>query len=282
MQDDAKDGLTPAESRRRRRSGLIVFGLFLLAVLAGLGAIVLTVNDGRNYRRLAQKLGLPQVAAPAQSVLKGVRLNQPKPAPPQSVYPAWLLKAGIEVEAAFERPAARSPQERCTALKIGDGVEPSFVPDGQNWECVLFQEFGSSSEPASLFVQIRGSSADAIRTFRLKLSLIDPATAEAVTREAIATFERFGLTMTAETRTYIRDMLESRREFSSIVENYRMSYSQEMSDERRYNLLLVPRAPTTGCGDAPQEERPGTATTPAYPRPVGCLPLRDIQEKAPR
>jgi len=270
-EEDKAEGLTPADLRRKRRSGALVFGLFLLAVLAGLAATVLAVNDGRNYRRLAQRFGLQQyLLSPAP---QSVRMDRPKLSPPAEHYPPWLLHPGLERTATFEATQARSADERCASLKTDNATEFTFTPTGDGWECLFFQEFGSASEKASLFVQARGALPHLVRSFRIKLSLVDPSADQSVIDEAIVAIERFGLPMTAETRLYIKEMISTRREFSSIVENYRMTFGKEITDERRYNLLILPRPQTIKCGDAP-ETPPNNATTQIYRMPVGCLALR--------
>ncbi len=276
---DKAEGLTPAELRRRRRSGILIFCLFLLTVLAGLAATVLAVNDGRNFHRLVQKFGLQQYLAQYMPVSapQNVRVGRLKISAPAERYPPWLLKAGLERGATFEAPEARSAEERCNSLKTEKAKDATFKPTNNDWECLFFQEFGSASEPASLFVQARGTLPDIIRNFRIKLSLVDPAVDQSVIDEAIAATERFGLPMTIETRGYIKEMISTRREFSSIVENYRMTFSKEITDDRRYNLLILPRPQTVKCGEAPQTP-PDNAATQTYRMPVGCLALRAAPE----
>lgn len=270
-EEDKAEGLTPAALRRKRRSGALVFGLFLLTVLAGLSATVLTVNDGRNYRRVVQQFGLQQyLLAPAP---QNVRVDRLKLSPPAEHYPTWLMKAGLERAATFEAAEVRSAEQRCVSLKTDKAIELTFTPIENDWECLFFKEFGAAAEKASLFVQARGTLPDVVRTFRIKLSLVDPAVDQSVIDEAVAVLGRFGLPMTAETRTYVKDMISTRREFSSIVENYRMTFVKEITDERRYNLLILPRPQTIKCGDA-AEVPPDDVTAQIYRMPVGCLGLR--------
>lgn len=273
-EEDKAEELTPADLRKKRRSGMLVFSLFLVAVMAGLITTVLAVNDGRNYHRLVERFGLQDylIRTPQQTV----RVSRQRPSPPVAHYPPWLMRAGLERSAIFEAPENRSAEERCASLKTENAKEATFTPNSTGWECLFFREFGSASEPASIFVQTRGTLPDIVRNFRIKLSLVDPAFDQAVIDEAIAAIERFGLPMTTETRTYVKEMISTRREFSSIVENYRMTFSKEMTDERRYNLLILPRPQTIQCGDAP-EAPPNEANTPIYRMPVGCLALRIAQ-----
>jgi hypothetical protein len=179
--------------------------------------------------------------------------------------------------AVFEKTEALSAEERCDLLRDGSGTAPTFSGSGDDWECLFFEEFGNAPEPAALFVQARGTEPGIVSSFRIKVSLTDLTTELAVLSEAIGAAERFGLPMTPETRTYLIEKLAGRTEFSSIVENYRMTFSREITDARRYNLLILPRRPTAGCGERPSAP-PDRWATPTYRMPVGCLALRSLPQ----
>ncbi|WP_105432563.1 DUF6030 family protein [Neorhizobium sp. T6_25] len=273
MPEESKaDKQTPADRRRRQRSAVSVFGFFLAVVLAALATTVLTVNDGRNYRRLVRQLALEQYLLPAPPA-PPLRVGRHRSLPPEKHYPPWLLKAGLERMAVFEKTEALSAEERCDLLRDDRGTAPTFSRSGGDWECLFFEEFGNAPEPAALFIQARGMEPGTVSSFRIKVSLTDLTTELAVLSEAIGATERFGLPMTPETRTYLIEKLAGRTEFSSIVENYRMTFSREVTDARRYNLLILPRRQTAGCGERPSAP-PDRWATPTYRMPVGCLALR--------
>jgi hypothetical protein len=273
MPEEGKANIqTPADRRRRQRSAVLVFGFFLAVVLAALATTVLFVNNGRNYKRLVRQFALEQYLFPAPPA-PPLRIGRHRSLPPEKHYPPWLLKAGLERMAVFEKTEALSAEERCDLLRDDGGTAPTFSRSGDDWECLFFEEFGNAPEPAALFIQTRGTEPGIVSSFRIKVSLTDLTTELAVLSEAIAATERFGLPMTPETRTYLIEKLAGRTEFSSIVENYRMTFSREITDARRYNLLILPRRQTAGCGERPSAP-PDRRTTPTYRMPVGCLALR--------
>ncbi|WP_117194061.1 DUF6030 family protein [Rhizobium terrae] len=268
-EEDKAKKLTPADRRRRQRSSARVFVLFLVMVLTALATTVLAVNNGRNYKRLIRQLGLAEYLLPPPADL---RVDRQRQLPPADHYPAWLISAQLERAAVFEKTEPISAEERCDLLKSEKGTRPEFTTSDNNWECLFFEEFGTSPEPGSLFIQARGALPDRIRSFRIKLSLTEAAVEIQMLQGAVAAIERFGLPMAPETRSYLADMLATRREFSSIVENYRMTFSPEMTDARRYNLLILPRPQTITCSGLPPSSDPSNAST--YRMPIGCLPLR--------
>ncbi|EUB94940.1 hypothetical protein PMI07_002718 [Rhizobium sp. CF080] len=275
MPEEGKaDILTPADRRRRQRSAVLVFGLFLAVVLAVLATTVLAVNNGSNYKRLVRQFALEQYLLPAPPA-PPLRIGRQRALPPVEHYPPWLLNAGLERMAVFEKTSALSAEERCELLRDDRGTAPTFTRSGNDWECLFFETFGNAApEPAALFIQARGVEPDIVNSFRIKVSLTDLTMELAVLSEAIGATERFGLPMTPETRSYLIEKLAGRTEFSSIVENYRMTFSREITDARRYNLLILPRRQTASCGEHPSPP-PDRWTTPIYHMPVGCLALRN-------
>jgi hypothetical protein len=273
MRPGEKAGLaTPADHRRRRRKSIIVFVLFLIAVVGVLAATVLSVNDGRNYERLVRQYGL-QKYFPLATTPKTIRIDRRRQLPLKGIYPPWLLRQNLELAATFQRPAPSTAEERCFKLKTDSSKDAGFSSSGNDWECILEEEFGSASERASLFIQARGALPDTLRTFRMKLSLIDPAQERAMLRATVDAIDRFGLMLTPESRAYLAERLAARVEFTSALENYRMTFSREMTDDRRFNLLILPRPATSNCGTAPST-LPDRFGAPRYVMSIACLPLR--------
>jgi hypothetical protein len=273
MRPGEKAGLsTPADLRRRRRKNIFIFGLFLAAMLISLAATVLAVNNGRNYRRLVRQFGLEHYLLPAVPPPR-LRVDRQRQIPPQGLYPPRLLQPGLERVAAFQRAPDGSPSESCDNLNVSGKGEADFTTTRGDWECLFYREFGSAPELASLFIQARGSDADNLRTFRIKLSLTDTVQNAAVIKAAVEAVDLFGLSLSAESRAYLSERLTARREFTSVVENYRMTFNREMTDDRRFNLLILPRPPTISCdSSAPAAGAKVHAHT--YGLSVGCLALR--------
>jgi hypothetical protein len=258
---------TPADRRRRRRQNILVFSLFLLAVVGLLVGTVLSVNHGRNYRRLVRSLSLEHYLlfpppAPRLQIDRQKRLS------PTGHYPAWLIKAALERAARFQPGAAEDPEERCQALRTEATTELVFTPIGRDWECLAFEEFGSAPDRASVFVQAKGNDPDQLRSFRLKLSLTDPAERSAVNEAAMRALDRFGLGLSPESRQYLADKLAGPEPFSATLENFKAGFSREMLDERRFNLVLLPRLTLIRC-DTP--DLPGKVRAITSHMTISCL-----------
>jgi hypothetical protein len=264
---------TPAERRRRRRKNALIFSGFLLVVLTALATTVLSVNDGRNYRRLVRQFGLEAylLSKPASPKL---RIDRQKQLSPSASYPPWLMKARLERAAHFAAAPSDDVEERCEGLRTAATTELIFTPSGKDWECVSFEEFGSGDERASVFMQAKGSSSDGLRTFRLKLSPTDPAQATEVTQAALGIIDGFGLSLSPESRQFIADRISTGTKFFALLENYKATFAREFLDNRRFNLVLVPRADTATC------ETPASGATrrraSTYHSTIGCL---DFQSK---
>lgn len=276
-EEDKAKILTPADRRRRQRTTALAFSLLLACVLAALAATVLAVNNGRNYERLVRQVGLDDylLAAPPPAL----RIDKQRRQPPANRFPPWLLSPGLERMALFEKAPPLSAEERCNFLRTEKGTQPTFTTSEDDWECVIFEEFDTSPDPASFFIQARGGMPDTFRNFRLKFSLTNPLTETVVLNEAIAAIQRFDLPMAPETRAYISEKLSARTEFTSTSENYWMSFRQEIIDKRRYNLLILPLPQTITCGD-PALPLPDKAYRPIHGMTVGCLPLQSYPSRS--
>jgi hypothetical protein len=278
MRPDTAGPATPADRRRRRRKNALVFALFLLCVLSGLTATVLSVNNGRNYVRLVRQFKLERYLLPPPPAPR-LRIDRQKHLAPAGRYPPWLLAAMLERAAGFAAAPPGDAEDHCLSLKSERPAEVTFTPTGQDWECLAFQEFGAAEERASIFLQARGTVPDLLRTFRIKLSLTDSSQVGTMTQSAIAAVDRFGLALSPESRQYLGDKIAAQVSFSSTLENYRAVFAHEFTDERRFNLLLVPRAQTIGCeGSAGMPEGHRRAVT--LPLPIGCLDIQSAVRQA--
>lgn len=250
---------------------MLVFELFLLVVLSTLAITVLSVNNGRNYKRLVRQLGLQDylLAAPPAPQL---RINKQKHLSPAGLYPRRLLSPQIERIDGFERSLSREAEDRCHNLKTRQVAEVTFTPNGDDWECLAFAEFGSAAERASLFIQARGTEPDLLRSFRIKLSLTDESQSAALLNAALDATDRFGLALSPESRAYIKSKLSARTAFTSLLENYKASLSAEFTDDRRFNLLLLPRPQTADCSALASAN--GRVWARTYHLQIGCLDLQ--------
>lgn len=269
---DKAEPLTPLMRHRRRRraakafSGLLLIGLLLLV------GIVLVVNDGRNYRRLAIWLGMehylarPLVATPPPA-LRARQMTLVVDAP------ARLTEPAATTQNRFHLTPRLTAHERCERLGE-DGPASSFQAAGGEWECLFSKELGTAAEPSVLFIQVRGTSSTTFRTFRLKLSLLDPRQDQEMFRLVASSIDRFGLDLTADNRRYLSDRIRAGRAFSSRMEEYRISYERERDDNRRSNLLITQLAQTSACGEPITATHGYPMQSSIAPVMLDCLPLR--------
>ncbi len=267
--DDA-GAATPADRRRVRRKNLLVFSLFLLVVLSALLSTVLFVNNGRNYKRLVRQYGLEHYLLPPPETPK-LRIDRLKRLSPSGRYPVRLLLPGVQPVGRFEAAPTADAEERCEALRTPATTELTYTPNGRDWECLAFEEFGTGSDRASLFLQSKGSEADTIRTFRLKLSFTDASQSTAVIEAAMASIDHFDLSLTPQSRAYIAEKLGTQEKFSSLLENYKASLTREYLDGRRFNLLLLPRTQSVSCETTLP---PAKARAITYALTIACLDVR--------
>jgi hypothetical protein len=246
----------------------MVLAIFLLA------GTVLSVNQGRNFSRLVEWLGLDEylvmVQPPANVAPKRTRRLGPTAA-----FPARLVAKQAEELVRLIRSPSQAAYDRCRQLGASGDAAPSFQASGNEWECILSQELGSTPEPAVLFVQARGLSPDSFRSFRIKLSLLDPSQDDNLLRLALDSIDRFGLALSPDSRRYIEERIAARRNFSSLLENYRIVFERERDDEKRFNLLIVPLSSSTTCmSPRPKSEGMLMRSTIVNAR-LGCLSFPD-------
>jgi hypothetical protein len=158
-------------------------------------------------------------------------------------------------------------------LSADSTAAAAFQASGDDWECVFSQELGSTPEPSILFIQAKGTSPDSFRTFRAKLSLLDPRQDETLIRLSLDSIDRFGLALSPESRRYVEERIMARRNFSSLLENYRIVFEQERDDQKRFNLLIVPLSTPTAC-TLPRPESDGSKMRSSIlEMRLGCLSL---------
>lgn len=269
------DTLTPLMRLQRRKRAAMIFFAFMAACLILLASIVLAVNDGRNYRRLLTRFGFEHyLSTSSQAPPAAQRYHRVSRLPDR-----WsrIIAPAKAAPGVLLQETSLTAEERCARLQTDDGAQSTFQSSDNEWECIFQRELGSAPEPSVLFVQIRGSDpAGDIRTFRMKLSLLDPSVDRQILDLPIEIIDGFEIIMSAESHDYLRGMIAEKREFSSLLENYRISFERERSDERRFNLLLIPRPATRVCADLPSADDGRPMQSAITLAPIGCVPLRSI------
>lgn len=268
---DKPDVFTPLMRLRRRRKAFRIFGTILILVMLLLVGTVLAVNQARNFHRFADWLGLQDYLR----IIEPTTGEAPKNFRRLSrvaAFPPKLMSREIDTTTAFRHFPSQAAYDRCRQLGV-DGAAAAFQASGNDWECVFSQELGSTSEPSVLFIQAKGNSPDSFRTFRAKLSLLDPVEDAALIRLALDSIDRFGLALSVESRGYVEDRITARRNFSSLLENYRITFEQERDDEKRFNLLIVPLSTAVDCALPRQESDGRTMRSSIIQMELGCLSL---------
>jgi len=234
-------------------------------------SIVLAVNDGRNYRRLVTWLGMEEYltrpfAASPPPALRARRASLIVDAPPRLIRPA------VGTYDRFRLSPRLTAHERCERLG-GDGPAASFQAAGGEWECMLSTELGTTPEPSVLFIQIKGTSSSTFRTFRLKLSLLDPGQDDEMFRLVSRAIDRFGFELTQENRRYLNSRIRAGNAFSSRLEGYRVSYEKERDDDRRSNLLITQLPQISACQQPILASRGASMQSSTAPFAIECMPL---------
>lgn len=282
---DKAELLTPLKHLQRRQRAAKIFGALLTVGMVLLVCFVLAVNDGRNYRRLVNKLGVENpVIVYLHDYLPDYLTRPFATAAPQAIksrrigrtprIPMRLTDANVPETERLQRQPRMSAYERCERLAADGGAAPTFQAAGGEWECLFSRELGSDAEPSVLFIQIKGVSSSEFRTFRLKLNRLDPSQNAEMVRLALLSIDAFGLEMSPQSHKYMEDRIRSGDVFSSRLENYRVSLDQERDDSRRLNIIITQRPSSTGCTEGSLFGSDGTrmhASTALVP--IGCFPL---------
>lgn len=268
---DKAEILTPLMRLRRRRRTAKAFGTILFVGLMTLIGVVLAVNDGRNYRRLLTWLGMEDYlarpfAAPPPPALRSRRATLVIKVSPRLIQPVAGMNDKLRIFPSL------TAYERCERLGK-DGPATSFQAAGGEWECLFSKELGAVPQPSVLFIQIKGTSSSTFRTFRLKLSLLDPGQDTEMLQLAIRSIDQFELELTPENRRYLDDRIRRRIAFSSRLGNYHVSYEPERGDDRRFNLLITQLPQISECGEPPLASRGAPMHSSITQMAIGCLPL---------
>ncbi|MFK4768280.1 DUF6030 family protein [Rhizobium sp. ZW T2_16] len=269
---DKAELLTPLMRLRRRHRAAKAFGALLAVGLALLFGIVLSVNEGRNYQRLVtwlemdKYLARPFAASPPPA-LHARRTTLLIDAPPRLIRPVAGLRDRLRML------PHRTAHERCERLGE-DGLASSFQAAGGDWECLFSTQRGTTPEPSVLFIQVKGASSSTFRTFRLKLSLLDPGKDDEMFKLVARSIDRFGIEMAPENLHYLYDRIRTGLSFSSRFDGYRVSYERERDDDRRFNLLITQLPETSTCGQSAVSSNGAAMHSSIVRFPIECLPLQ--------
>lgn len=214
-------------------------------------------RPSRKTLLAAVALSLPAIAA--MGGLAGWLSRRP-PEPPRAVVEApradplarlpkdlaaMLVRPAFDAPSPFIRLTRVRPEPFCESLR-GFGLgEPAFrrpEPPQRGWTCTsdLIKPIpGDDAAVSSLFVAVRGFDDDRIENIRMKLNLIDPASAPAVrllARDMLAGVSR-GLGWEPPARALAAlDRLETAR---FVERGVSYDLRREFGDALRLNLIVI-------------------------------------------
>ena len=234
---------------RPRRKSRVVFWILMLAIIAGIIATALLANDKRNLRELIQRykitwINVDDVISPKviTTARRGNRLI-PSASNLPTRLPLHALDSFQTPPSAFLRRWQVSGEQLCSAFrKAGLDVEDWHQGNlyASTYECSAQVTAGgtSSSEPASLFLIVRGTPAGDVSSVRFKVIL--PATDDG--RAVQKRFNRAVEILFRESKWVELDSaLEQVRRLENIRQSTsgaRLVFAHEFTDSRRFNLIL--------------------------------------------
>lgn len=239
---------------RPRRRSLWVFWIFLLAVVVGIAATGLLANNKKNLRELIQRyritwIVLDPIELPKRVVVakRGNRLL-----PSAAVFPNHLPLHALETfhlpPVALVRRWQVSGEQLCAALaKAGLDVEAWHQGDlySSTYECSSQTEpSGSTSQPASLFLLVRGTQTGEVSSVRMKVIIPDSDDGKSVEQKFHAATEiLFRESKWAELDAAL-DPIARLENVKQSTFGARLVFSHEFTDPRRFNLILDLNAAT--------------------------------------
>lgn len=240
---------------RPRRKSRVVFWIFMLAIVAGIIATALLANDKRNLRDLVQRYKITWInldaevtPKPLTTARRGNRLI-----PSAFTFPSRLPRHAFE---SFKTPPSTflrhwqvTGERLCAAFsEAGLDVQPWHQGDlySSTYECSaeITEKGTASSEPASLFLIVRGTPAGDISSVRFKVILPD-------TDEGRAVHKKFNLAVEVlfkESRwaelDSVLDQIQQLENVKQETSGVRLVFTHEFTDVRRFNLILDLNAST--------------------------------------
>jgi hypothetical protein len=239
---------------RPRRKSRWVFWILLIAVIVGIAATGLLANNKRNLRELIQRyritwIVLDPIELPKRIVVakRGNRLL-----PSAAVFPNHLPLHALEdfhvPPVALVRRWQVSGEQLCAALtKAGLDVEAWHQGDlySSTYECSSqTQPSEQASEPASLFLLVRGTQTGEVSSVRIKIIIPENDEGKIVEQKFHAATEiLFRESKWAEFDTAL-DQIAKLQNVKQSTFGARLVFSHEFTDPRRFNLILDLNAAT--------------------------------------
>lgn len=218
-----------------RPKGRWALVLWLLLATGATVGTVLFANDARNWKLLRHRLGLDIVQTASEPSRKTERVTHRSQGP-------WFIRRPVPASVADLKPAIE-PAQQCRLLAEDEQEPPQFTSDADgNWQCLGFWSSGSTSDAASVFLQIRGDRHREITSWRMKLSkgktdgqvILDKGIS--MMRDGIRPFP-----IPSDLLATIRDDMARWSDFYMVLGPYVVTFRQEVLDPTRFNLIALDR-----------------------------------------
>lgn len=219
--------------------------LLVIAVIAGVAATVLLANEQRNFKTLAQFLGMPlsSPAAVQPAALKAGEAPRVSTPTPRWPWPGFATMPGpIE--------PAPTPADMCSTQAAGAHEIPAFAESEQGgWECSMLLDSLGANRSASLFLIARGPIHAPANNIYVKFNITDGKLDGDLAAQALAFF-RLAASMPRDPSLTDRlsKMLTSKGDFYFFAGYQSLTFRQEAGAPGQYNLIGIDRTPKTAMG----------------------------------
>ncbi|ASY70687.1 membrane protein [Sinorhizobium fredii USDA 205] len=237
------------EKKQNGRSGAAFFLTAVALIFTAILATVLLANEQRNLKQLAAAMGLQDLlpqAAPVPAP-EPVRSRPKKPEPPKALLPARTFENLQTPEQQFIREIRSDPRALCEGLR-GAGfreLEWKSAESGR-WECSSLVPFARPGveKGSSIFILVKGSDADEITSFRVKLNIEHAEDTQAVTSAAATAASVFLNEVHWADSESVTLKIQALGEFDLKRFGSRIQFKRESGDTPRYNFLANQAART--------------------------------------
>ncbi|WP_062210786.1 DUF6030 family protein [Aureimonas sp. AU12] len=239
-----------------------------LAVVAGVAAVALAVV----LPRLGVGTGPVFVSVRPPQVLPGSVPAEPEPGSQAGETglvvddaQAWLRDLAVGPERpAFERGVRAAPGALCAAFAAAgwrmEGWTGSALGEARA-ECAgerVYPAPGDGGDATRSFAMLRGPGPEAVREMRMKLNLLDPATADAAARDAAAAVSAAFERMSWPAPSDLARRIAALEPFEAEDEGTIIRFWREAGEVPRYNLAIRLPGPLAIPDASRMAPRPGT------------------------
>lgn len=237
-----------------------------LAVVASIAATALAVV----LPRLGVDAGSKFVPVRPPQVMPGSAPAEPAPGAPVPDLvvddaQAWLRDLAVgPARPVFRRGVRTAPAALCAAFAASGWPMEGWTGSalrGTGAECAGERVYPApldGGEATRSFAMLRGPGPEAVREIRMKLNLLDPATADAAARDAAAAVSAAFERMSWPAPPDLERRIAALEPFEAQDEGTAIRFWREAGEVPRYNLAIRLPAPLTIPDASRMAPRPGT------------------------